>query len=203
MITKPKESGYVSICSKIFNEGIEDGCFKDEDGCYPLPNYDEIINKTDSKYQKLKSEITKDLQSRYGESCVLEDWRDKVHGEKYTLLQVLYTHNFSINKGEIEKWNQSEDAVDPITKIDIHKVEKDAYNMADSLAVDLYERIDSKIEDTIDRWLEDVYDNLDQHWQGDSLKDSDLRFYDVLDKDELVNKAFENFRKKDKMERML
>ena len=194
MITKPKESGYVSICSKIFNEGIEDGCFKDEDGCYPLPNYDEIINKPDSKYQKLKSEITKDLQSRYGESCVLEDWRDKVHGEKYTLLQVLYTHNFSINKGEIEKWNQSEDAVeDPSTKIDIHEVDKDADAMVDDLAVDLFESIQTKISDAIDRWKDDIYYDLDNYWQGNSLDGSDLSFRDVLDRYELINRAHEKY----------
>ena len=204
MITKPKESGYVYVCSKIYDEGMIDGCTHDEDGWYPLPNHDEIINKPDSKYQKLKSEITKELKSKYGDGCVLSEWRDKHFYKENTLVQVTYTHHFTINKEEIEKWNQSEDAVeDPSTKIDIHEVDKDADEMVDDLAVDLFESIQSKIEDTIDRWLEDVYDNLDQHWQGDSLKDSDLRFYDVLDKDELVNKAFENFRKKDKMERML
>jgi len=204
MITKPKESGYVYVCSKIYDEGMIDGCTHDEDGWYPLPNHDEIINKPDSKYQKLKSEITKELKSKYGDGCVLSEWRDKHFYKEYTLVQVTYTHHFTINKEEIEKWNQSEDAVeDPSTKIDIHEVDKDADEMVDDLAVHLFESIQTTIDDAIARWKNDVYYNLDQFWQGDSLKDSDLRFYDVLDKDELVNKAFENFRKKDKMERML
>ena len=90
--TRIMKGGWVAIDSKIFNEGMLEGCSRNNDGDWvDDPDHDEIISKPDSKFNQLVDLIDKKVKTIYGLGAELDEFRTSYEDADITALKVNYT----------------------------------------------------------------------------------------------------------------
>ena len=86
------KSGWISIDSKLFNDGMIEGCFRNSDGDWVAnPDHDEIISRPNSRFLQLIDEVQKEIRKHYGMSAELDELRSSYENENVTDLKVTYT----------------------------------------------------------------------------------------------------------------
>ena len=85
--------GWVSIDSKIFNDGMLERCSRNNDGDWvDDPDHDEIISKPNSKFNQLVSLIDKKVKKYYGLGAELDEFRSSYEDDDITELKVTFTY---------------------------------------------------------------------------------------------------------------
>ena len=86
------KSGWISIDSKLFNDGMIEGCFRNSDGDWVAnPDHDEIISRPNSKFLQLIDEVQKEIKNTYGLGAELDEFRSSYEGDDITDLKITYT----------------------------------------------------------------------------------------------------------------